>query len=414
MERLGFHYFADQKHFTKRDLDKWLGKFVDSGASWIILDAPLEVAIPEYFIHSLVKADIKPILHIKPRPIDLFHTGQLDVLISSYAKWGVKHMIFGDRPNLQESWSASLWAKYDPVEKYLDYFVPFAHQLLSNQISPILSPLEPGGDYWDTAFLRNTLQELVKREEEKILANLIISCYASPGEKHLDWGIGGQERWPNSRPYSSKKQKGEDHFGFRIFDWYNTIAKAVLVKPLPIFLLGLHGSRFDDKPNSHLDIVRLLAGEQTNNASPLPEDVIGGAFLLPELAASISSDSKSSESNPNSSNAILKTIQEWLTEKDNSKSLQHSSAVISHYLLLPTYEWGIADWHLEIIKPFVKKYQPTIGFSIEEASHSQRVTILGSNQVFPESILRQLRNQGILVERIEGNGTEIATLLAKL
>ena len=86
---------------------------------------------------------------------------------------------------------------------------------------------------------------------------------------------------------------------------------------------------------------------------------------------------------------------------------------IQHYLLLPAYEWGVADWHLDVIRPFVKKYRPTVGFSIKEAALAKRVTVIGNTQTFPEASLDQLRQVGCLVERISGDGTSVATQLAE-
>ncbi|MBN1665971.1 MAG: hypothetical protein JW862_02745, partial [Anaerolineales bacterium] len=87
---------------------------------------------------------------------------------------------------------------------------------------------------------------------------------------------------------------------------------------------------------------------------------------------------------------------------------------IDHYLLLPAYDWGIADYHLEAIRPFVKKYRPTIGFSTSEAARARRVTIIGSQSQFPDTFLNELRASGCVVERVEASGMELAPLLAAL
>ena len=87
---------------------------------------------------------------------------------------------------------------------------------------------------------------------------------------------------------------------------------------------------------------------------------------------------------------------------------------IAHYLLLPTYEWGIADWHLDVIRPYVKKYRPTIGFSLSEAAQAQVVTVIGGETTFPESSINQLKAAGCLIEQIRGDGTRIATQLETL
>ena len=85
---------------------------------------------------------------------------------------------------------------------------------------------------------------------------------------------------------------------------------------------------------------------------------------------------------------------------------------IEHYLLLPSTTSGVSDWHLEIIQPFVKKYKPTIGFSLKEAVLAKNVTVIGNQDSFPEEILDRLRASGCNVERISGDGTKIATILS--
>ena len=84
---------------------------------------------------------------------------------------------------------------------------------------------------------------------------------------------------------------------------------------------------------------------------------------------------------------------------------------IAHYLLLPLYDWGVADWHLEVIRPFVRKYHPTVGFSLEEAALAQKVTVIGGDKDFSAEQINSLRNGGCIVDQISGDGTTIATLL---
>ena len=411
MERLGFHYYPDTNHYRQSDLKKWLPELINLGASWLVINAPYKRAIPEFFIKGLINSGINPILQYNMKIDQSINTDDFNVILNAYAKWGVKNIIFFNRPNMQASWSPSLWLKYDPVDKFLDIFAPLAKQLISHKITPFFPPLEPGGDYWDTAFLRSALQGLSCRGEKDILDKLVITCYSSPRSKPLNWGAGGQERWPDSRPYS-KSAKGQDHFGFRIFDWYITIVKAVLLKTKPVFLLGLNGEGYRKQSNPYLDIAKLLAYEELKDVDPLPNEIIGGAFELPQFNKNQGVYSK--DISTVNEEKIIKSIKEWIIKRDRSSSKEPISTFrIKHYLLLPTYDWGIADWHLDVIRPYVKKYKPTIGYSLIEASHAQRVTVIGGNQLFPEEELRKLRNNGVVVERIEGDGTEIATVLAK-
>jgi hypothetical protein len=83
---------------------------------------------------------------------------------------------------------------------------------------------------------------------------------------------------------------------------------------------------------------------------------------------------------------------------------------IRHYLLLPTYDGEISDVHFDLIRPFVKKHHPTIGFSLQEARQAQRVTILDGVGTYPDREISQLRSAGCIVHQIDTNGIDIASL----
>jgi len=63
--RLGFHYFPDTDHYTRKDLETWLPLLNQLQAKWLVLLANGTRAIPEYFVTGLVEAGIKPIIHIQ-------------------------------------------------------------------------------------------------------------------------------------------------------------------------------------------------------------------------------------------------------------------------------------------------------------------------------------------------------------
>ena len=74
----------------------------------------------------------------------------------------------------------------------------------------------------------------------------------------------------------------------------------------------------------------------------------------------------------------------------------------------------MAEYLLSAARPFIRKYRPTIGFSLVEAGLAQKVTVLGSQAVIPEEQLDLLRQKGIEVQRINGDGMSIATFLAEI
>ena len=434
--RLGFHYFPDTTHYGESDLQTWIPELHTLGASWLVLQAPVDRAIPEFFLHNLRMAGIEPVIHF---PIDMSappDPSDLGMFFDAYAKWGVHYLIPFDRPNSRRSWPASTWAQEDLVERFLDRYVPLAELASKSGLTPVFPPLEPGGDYWDTAFLNSSLQSLARRKKQSLLDQFVLSAYSWTHGHSLNWGAGGPERWPGAHPYFTPNGE-EDQRGFRVFDWYQAICKSVTEQTCPIILLGA-GCSWDPAANpsqpanpvshaqTNFNIARLALGETVNDPArpevllePVPHEVIACNFWLLSTRADSPFLSHSWIQGEGKAMPVVGTIRQWFARVGQEPPPLQKTPVpadphaINHYLLLPVYEWGVADWHLDAIRPFVKKYTPTIGFSLAEASHAVKVTVVGNENSFSNEDLETLRNSGCTVERISGDGTSIATQLAE-
>ncbi len=413
MDKVGFHYRSDADHYTDRDLGKWLPRIKDLDASWVVLNAPLTRAIPEGFIATLKMEGIEPVLHFQITPHQLPSVEEMALFFESYRRWGVKYVILFDRPNLQAGWGPEAWAQSDLTEHFLDLYLPLAEAAVAVGLVPIFPPLEPGGDYWDLSFLRGALEGIKRRASKPLFDRLILSAYARINGRPLSWGRGGPLCWPEAQPYLTP-ESSQDQRGFRIAEWYLTISETVLEKKLPTLLLGIQGPAPAGKDLSRtlVDGAKLIAHQAVDGVEPLPDEIIGGAFWL--LAAD--EDSTDQESAWFSPSGAAKPVVELFTQQDSSQPAAKNSSEfrISHYLLLPSFDWGVADWHLNITRPFIKRHRPTVGFSLEEAYQAERVTVIGGEEQFPEEQLNQLRSQGILVRRVEGDGTKIASQLAAI
>ncbi len=415
MNRLGFHYFPDTQHYRQHDLNIWLPRLTSLKARWLVLNAPRNYAIPEPFITGLVNSNIQPVLHFHLQPGSFPITSDLPLMFKAYQRWGVRYVTIFDQPNLHRVWRAKAWAQTDLVERFLDLYIPLAHACLNAGLTPIFPPLEPGGDYWDTAFLRGALQSMRRRGQQDLLDQLVIGAYAKPAMRPIQWGAGGPERWPNARPYFTPEGV-EDQRGFRIFDWYSAISQAAISSPARIFLFGIGYTPQDkDYVSKNLTLARLLENEFIEGYEPIPQGVIGGAFeQLVDYHGEANSVQgwfrQNGEARPQA-----EAIRQWVGKiSENGKPPQTKSRNIRHYLLLPSYEWGISDYHLDIIRPIIKKHQPTVGFSLEEARNAKRVTVIGGEHAFTEESLNQLRGEGIIVNRVSEDGTDIASVLATL
>lgn len=435
--RIGFHYFPDTQHYREDDLLFWLPRLNNLHCSWLALIAPRDRAIPENFLTSLINHGITPILQFD-FPLDPpTQTETLKILVESYAKWGINFAVLFDQPNNRAAWPSPIWSRSDLVERFLDRFIPIADLLLANGISPIFPPLTPGGDYWDTSFLRLSLQGLDRRSGERILDKLVIGAYARAGNLPLAWGSGGPERWPEARPYFTPKGY-QDHRGFCIFEWYLSISEATIGKRCPMVLFGLssHLANFGStKEISDRNVQRTLAmaeallhrasREKTtieflpdnNDIHPLPEEVIAGNFWL--LSAETDSPfSKEAWFSPGGESDARAAALERLFQR-SIKNLQLTSAwkssknsyPIDHYLLLPSLSWGVTEYYLNLARPLIRREMPTIGFSIDEARQARKITLFGSTHHFSESLLEDLRRADRMVRRIDPDGTDIASIL---
>lgn len=430
-KRLGVHYFADTDHFHRADIEKWLSGLTGLGVKWTVLQAPLDRAIPEEFISYLVKAGIEPVLHF-PLSLEQPTPGSaLATLFKSYASWGVKYVVLYDRPNLRSQWPGAGWTQRGLVERFLAMFTPLAHAAQLAGLTPVFPPLEPGGDYWDTAFLRASLEALVEDGEAELVEQLVLGAYVWTEDRGLDWGAGGPEAWPATLPYHTPKGS-EDQRGFRIFDWYNAVSRAAVGFEMPILIVAAGVQRDDNdvkrdaQPSiRYINMAKVLQKTPGENPGTIPDNLLACNFWL--LASNPGPDDKVHAAAWFRANGKLTELGERWMEWHNSFTADKSVAVetggeaaaegnrpssilfetpmpidlngahsIRHYLLLP----NAADWPLHSIQTFVSQHQPTIGYSAEEALRAVRVTLAGGLQSFSDELIRKLIAAGCQVENL--------------
>ena len=446
--RIGFHYFPNSLHYSDRDAETWIPELKALNASWLVLISESDRAIPESFLSALKDAQIEPIIQFTDGLEKRLETTDMRVLLQAYARWGVHSVSFFDRPNSRNAWPPSDWAQNGLVERFIDRYIPLAGLAIECDIVPLFPALEPGGNFWDTAFLTLALQSLVRRNRVELLDNLALGAYAWTHDKSLNWGAGGPERWTDARPYFTPPGE-QDQLGFRAYEWYLATASMFVQKPVPVVLFGagvphrpqniVHKDWTDEKHmETCLAIMQLLENNLVSDPDlpsiplePINNSVISANFwlLTDEDGSSHAADAWY---RPDGSTRQIVTELKGKTDQVKSmraelppdfaksvgtvnnpafSSLDTSGHPIEHYLLLPSYEWGVADWHLDVIRPYVKKYLPTIGFSLQQAAMAGKVTVIGNNQSFSDEQLEILRAAGCEVERISGDGTSIATQL---
>lgn len=419
--RLGVHYYPDTEHYSIHDMNRWLPILQSLKISWITLIAPLNRAIPEEFIQSLVNSGINPILHFIPPSIEEINLENLDPLLVAYASWGIKYVAVFERQNLQFTWKPGTWSQDGLIENFLDRFIPVTHKLISYGFKPIFPPLEPGGEYWDTAFLRTSLESLQRRNEIEVLDNLVLGAYGFRHAKSWLWGAGGPDKWPESRPYLSSNLK-QDHRGFFIFDWYSAISEAVLGIRLPVMLLraGAKSSPLISSDNEKLN------KEFTKIYKALKKNI----------SVTTSTSEKSKSQNLLGSCFWLMSAPSWSQYKNSALFTEEGSPTDSGKLFLhPGQKQISSDWkpvelkkhplerfilyskefEAQFDKPLqkmAKDFGVSFGSSSLAAIHAKQVIIFGNMQSFSEDTINHLKKSGCNLISCENNGIELARILA--
>ena len=392
ISRLGFHYFPDDSHYSEKDLEEWLPTLLSLSVNWLVLHATPSRLIPESFLRGLMAAGIRPVVWIKGR-VDDVASDQLSPALASYGEWGVREVVVFDRPNLRSGWSSSEWARPGLVERFVDRMLPILQLERASGMHPVFPPLEPGGDYWDTAFLETAIHSMLRRGHRSLIDDLRLAIYARTFGKPLEWGYGGPAEWAASRPYDTP-DGSQDQIGFRTFDWYAAITQAALGRTLPMIVVaGGPPSTLEDGDREVASILRAVQSGQ------LPQSVLGFNFYLLSARPNSAEFDSAWFDSPTQPRSVVGSVKRLL-EAGGLGSSEPTSKALSHFVLLPDGPVSEDTW--AAVKTLVK--DGVIGFSPEEAIQADKVTILGDEAAVPPSIERRLLEAGCQVTRVQGPG----------
>ena len=425
--QIGFHYYQDSIHYSSQDLAVWLPELTRMSASWVVLLSDSARAIPEQFISGLLEARINPIIHFKLQLPDAPSASELKTILTAYQRWGVKYVVFFDKPNDVSSWSSAGWSHQDLVERFMDRFLPLALEAVRVGLTPVFPPLMPGGSYWDTSFFKSSIQSLQRRGQQALLEKMAVGSYAYTFGHELSWGEGSYEKWNKVKPYFTPADS-QDQRGFNNYKWLESIAASLGVTNLPViqFGAGIKQPNSFYSPEVHAEIVQsTLSKIAPTQDSTNTNSIVACNFWL--LAAEPSTEDYPQAWIKSATDVLpaarvlaprTKTTRPPAPAVNESRPVEAVKQIpadnphpIDHYLLLPIYEWGISDWHLDVTRPFILKYKPTVGFSLKEAALARKVTVIGGEKSFNETEINRLRDKGCIVDQITGDGTSIATQL---
>jgi hypothetical protein len=397
LHRLGFHYYPDEQHYSDRDLADWLPELEALQAHWLVVRSNARRSVPESFLRGLIEAGIQPIIHL-PAGLGTVVRAELEPLLQAYAHWGVRHVVVHDRPNMRRSWRDGEWSRPNLVDRYLDAILP---ALLAEQacgLRPVLPPLEPGGDYWDTAFLQACLEALARRAPKSLLADLAIGLYAWTYGHDLDWGSGGPEAWPEARPYTVAPVS-DDHRGFRIFEWYQQIAAEALGASPPMLVLA-GGSWPVDLSNPEEDrVAASLAIRRVLAEADESPDLQAFAFY-PLIADSAHPDAAGAwYTRPGKPDKIAEAFKAAATAKSEEpgKFPEPRGKSLRRYILLPADSKSAAELDWAALSRLAVESGTSMGTSIEDAARSSEVLLAGPEALYAAPTLHRLHVMGCIV-----------------
>jgi hypothetical protein len=396
---LGIHYFPDDRHFRSKDLDVWIPELQSLGLRWLALSGSLSRAIPEGFLLRLTEAGIDPLLLLDREPIQPA-TETIEPILRSYRRAGVRFISPFPSPNLDSAWSLKEGGDASPVELFLDVFPPVAEKILSEGMTPVLPMLDPAGNYWSLAFLERFLSGLDRIGKGALARSLALAADFSARNRPLDWGAGGPTRWPEARPYFTPPGS-QDQIGFQGYLWTDEVVRRTLGTSLP--LIGLQaGATVGDLTDPDFPPVDPIRHSDIN--LQVAQIAAGGRFSAPilclcfRLLAAEEDAVEAAEVWYRNDGSTLPIV-DALKRRSLAKNLQRSSAArksLRHYLLLPQEPGALTGRTWDSVRNYLLAFQPVCGFSIEEASQAEKVTILGETTSTITAL--RLRDSGCRVE----------------
>jgi len=407
--RHGFHILAEQLQSDPSFIENFIPFAQATTSSHVLVEVLDLQALPVNAIRALVEKGVAVDVFLKMGLREDFDLLAHQDFIDNLSGLHVSRLILFDRPNQQAFWKPEIWVKPNLVDFFLEKFILLAEHCLEKNIQPVFPPLQPGGDYWDTAFLRLALQTMFDKGKQTLLAGLTLSAYAWTCGHPLNWGAGGPECWPATIPYFTPADS-QDQLGFRIFDWYKTNCQAVLEHALPIMLLQAGCDEEYGTSTTHLapshqaavlqDILQMLypeaygSQEKENTLEALPPEVIQCNFLLDLDRETITALFKPT--------GAAKLIRHNGSATPEEKSIPLSSS--QHYLLLPDESWLSDPSKEAVLEPFIHQFHPSVGTSLDEALDAREVTLVitAADQAAEQfNILQQQENIFLRKMRVE-------------
>lgn len=379
---IGFRYYRDTRHYGEDDLDFWIPELKAMGVSWLIMLSDCAHPIPRFFIQELQLNEIEPVIGLHPPKVKPFNQDTLRSVMEGYAQVGVRYLYTYYEPNMMDQWSWDDWSQPELVKRFMEMLIPCLERMQEVGLCPSLPPLQSGGNYQESAFLREMLKAI--RSQKEFLFETLVVCVQAP------------PLWEGQ--------------GFYPLDRYDRIINGEVGRSLPLLVTD-NGPLEQDEVN-----VEGVVASAARLQEGLPRHLLNTSFGL--LASQEGSPEAWYKPDGGRGPAVqaLKEFRQRSLQDEPAPPLQKLSTGerkgIYHYLLFPRWEWGVSEQYWQAAFNYVKRFLPTCGFDPQEAASAHYVTIMGNSQGVDEAVEADLRARGCRVERISGlDGEEIKRIL---
>ena len=436
-KKLGFHYYKDAGHFDDPSLDYWLPKLQAAGTSWLVVYAPENSEIPENFIQRLRDVRIEPIVVLnysisEPPSIQIFQQR-----MAYFHSVGIHMVQFFNRPNMRSSWNAEDWIKPGLVSRFVRRYADYATACVREKVIPLFPMLEPGGDYWDLAFLQSSIKQIRKEFSDSLLSNLVFTASAGLNRHPLSWNEGGPSAYPPAAPYSDGQV---DHRGFYLFRWYEEILKKEFGKSVPLLLMnaglwdpstGIFDVVTKESKQQYLNILNLLQDVTVRPDNAIPSYILSCCVYKLPTAESLSASVPAAAGSV-SENLFGKDLKNGSAEglpfhkkipeafrSFNSKFVGSIKQIgtniattykyaarlfqggrLKEYFLLPEVNSLFTEEQLNTIRQYIKMHKCSSGNDLNEALASKNVIMIDDQALYPAYMLRQLQDRGCAVHTV--------------
>jgi hypothetical protein len=173
---IGFHWFPDYRHYEQRYFDVFVPELKAMGASWLVVLSDGLTPLPDWFLRGLLERNIEPIIRIYTQFVSFIDQAGLRRVCQRYAALGVHYVHVFNEPNLKCEWAE--WNPEGLPDRFMNFLIPCLETMYGvDGIIPVFTPLSPGGDYWDTSFLKTALAILNQRGKKYLYDKMAVGSH---------------------------------------------------------------------------------------------------------------------------------------------------------------------------------------------------------------------------------------------